>query len=529
MTFLSPTLGRHALAALIASTALTGAAWAETTVTAVMHSGLRVLDPVITTAHITRDHAYMIYDVLLAQDADFQPQPQMAEFAVSDDKLTYTFTLRDGLKFHDGADVTAEDTVASLKRWAEKDAGGQLIMDRTASLEATDGKTITWTLTEPFAPMLDVLSKQSALPPFIMPARVAETSPDEAITDYTGSGPFRFVDAEFQPGLSVTYEKFEDYKPRDEPASNMAGGKVVKVDKVKWVTMPDMQTAVSALAAGEIDYIEMMQVDLIPILEAEEGVTVEVREPLGMQTMARLNFLHPPFDNKQVREAALKAMSQEPVLAAMIGNPEYYKLCGGVMGCGTILGSETGGESLTAGNGVEDAKALLKEAGYDGTPVVLMQPTDVISLYTQPVVVAQQLREAGFTVDLQPMDWQTLVTRRPSQAAPADGGWNMFITNWMVPEINTPLISAMLNGRGDDAWFGWPDDEGIEKLKEDFIDAEDPEAQKAVAEEIQKHTLDEVLMVPLGQYTLPQARRDTITGILPSPVPVFWNVEKAEG
>jgi len=529
MTVLSPAFRRHAFAALVASTALTGAAWAETTVTAMMHSGLRVLDPIITTAHITRDHAYMIYDVLLAQDAEGKPQPQMADFTVSDDGLTYTFTLRDGLKFHDGADVTAEDAVASLKRWSEKDAGGQLIMDRTASLEAPDAKTIVWTLKEPFAPMLDTLSKQSALPPFIMPRRVAETPADTAITDYTGSGPFRFVDAEFQPGLSVTYEKFADYKPREEAARGMAGGKVVKVDKVKWVTMPDMQTAVGALAAGEIDYIEMMQVDLIPILEAEEGVTVEVREPLGMQTMTRLNFKNPPFDKKEVRQAALKALGQEAVLAAMIGNPEYYKLCGAVMGCGTALGSETGGETLTASNGVEQARAQLQEAGYDGTPVVLMQPTDVVSLNTQPVVVAQQLRDAGFTVDLQAMDWQTLVTRRPNQGPVADGGWNMFITNWMVPEISTPLISPMLNGRGDDAWFGWPEDPVIEELKAEFIAATDPADQKAVAEKIQTHTLDEVLMVPLGQYTLPQARRNTLTGILPTPVPVFWNVEKAEG
>ena len=187
-------------ATLLASTMLAGTAWAETTVKAVMHSGLRVLDPVITTAHITRNHAYMIYDVLIAQDSQYQPQPQMADWTVSDDQLTYTFTLRDGLTFHDGAPVTAADAVASLKRWGQKDAGGQVIMDRTASLEATDDKTITWTLTEPFVPMLDILSKQSALPPFIMPARVAETSADEAITDYTGSGPFRFVRDEWNPG-----------------------------------------------------------------------------------------------------------------------------------------------------------------------------------------------------------------------------------------------------------------------------------------------------------------------------------------
>ena len=130
------------LAVLAASTMLSGVAFAETVITGVMHSGLRVLDPVITTAHITRDHAYMIYDTFLAQDSKFQPRPQMADWKISDDKQTYTFTLRDGLKFHDGAPVTAEDVIASLQRWSKKDGGGQLIMDRTASLTASDAKTI---------------------------------------------------------------------------------------------------------------------------------------------------------------------------------------------------------------------------------------------------------------------------------------------------------------------------------------------------------------------------------------------------
>lgn len=515
-------------ATLLASTVLAGTAGAETTVKAVMHSGLRVLDPVITTAHITRNHAYMIYDVLIAQDSNFQPQPQMADWAVSDDQLTYTFTLRDGLTFHDGAPVTAADAVASLKRWGQKDAGGQVIMDRTASLEATDDKTITWTLAEPFVPMLDMLSKQSALPPFIMPARVAETSADEAITDYTGSGPFQFVEEEFQPGLTVVYEKFDDYVPRDEPADWMAGGKEVNVDRVEWVNMPDIQTAVNALSSGEIDYIEQMQVDLLPLLEGDPNLVVETREPTGMQTMVRMNFLHPPFDNQQVRQAALKAIQQEPVLAAMVGNPEYYQVCGAVLGCGTPLGSESGAETLTQGGGMEEAKALLQEAGYDGTPVVLMAPTDMVALATQPVVVSQALREAGFTVELQPMDWQTLVTRRASQAAPSEGGWNIFITNWMVPEISNPVSNPMLNGRGDDAWFGWPTDPRIEELKENFIDAADLEGQKAVAAEIQAHALDNGLLIPLGQYTLPQARRTTITDMIDSPVPVFWGMQKTQ-
>ncbi len=522
-------LGLAAGAALMAGLgAATPALAQDKTITAVMHSGLRVLDPIITTAHITRNHGYMVYDVLVAVDENFAPQPQMADWTISDDNLTYTFTLRDGLKFHDGAPVTAADAVASLQRWGKRDSGGQLIFDVTESLEATDDKTLVWKLKSPFPALLDTVGKQSAVPPFIMPERVASGSADEAITDYTGSGPFVFVADEYQPGVSVTYRKFEDYVPRDGEASWMAGGKNVKVDEVKWVTMPDAQTAINALLSGEIDYIEQVQIDLLPLLETSEDVTVETRDDLGYQTIGRMNFKHPPFDNPKIRQAAQMALSQEAVLATLIGNPDYYKVCGAIFGCGTPLGDEAGSDTLTSGGDIAGAKKLLEEAGYDNTPIVLMQPTDVVSLTAQPVVAAQAMREAGFNVDMQAMDWQTLVTRRASQSKPSEGGWNIFFTNWMVPEINSPLISPMLNGRGDAAWFGWPEDEKIEELRAAFIAADTPEKQKEVAVEIQKHTLENVLYVPLGQYIMPQARSNKLTGMIPSPVPVFWNIEKAE-
>ncbi|KXF74802.1 ABC transporter substrate-binding protein [Paramesorhizobium deserti] len=518
-----------ASAALMAGSGFATPAMADgKTITAVMHSGLRVLDPIITTAHITRNHGYMIYDVLVAVDENFKPQPQMADWSISNDNLTYTFTLRDGLKFHDGNPVTAADAVASLERWGKRDSGGQLIFDVTESLEPADDKTIVWKLKTPFPPLLETVGKQSALPPFIMPERVASTSPEEAITDYTGSGPFVFVQEEYQPGVSVTYRKFEDYVPRSEPVSWMAGGKEVKVDEVKWVTMPDAQTAINALLSGEIDYIEQPQIDLLPLLQTSEDVTVETRDNLGYQTMGRTNFKYPPFDNKKIRQAAMMALSQENVLGTLIGNPDYYTVCGAIFGCGTPLADASGSKTLTSGGDIEGAKKLLEEAGYDGTPVVLLQPTDVVSLAAQPVVAAQALREAGFNVDMQPMDWQTLVTRRASQAKPSEGGWNMFFTNWMVPEISSPLISAMLNGRGDKAWFGWPKDDAVEALRAEFITADTPEKQKEVAVKLQKHSMDEVLFIPLGQYASPQARSNKLTGIIPSPVPVFWNVEKAD-
>src|SRR5437868_4695564 len=243
---IASTLSIFALAATMTSQAFA----AGKTITAVMHSDLRTIDPIVTTAYITRDHGYMIYDTLLATDSNFKVQPQMAEWKVSDDKLTYTFTLRDGLKWHDGAPVTAEDCVASLKRWGRNDNMGQKLMDFTASIEATDAKTITLKLKEPYGLVLESIGKPSSYVPFMMPKRLAETPAGQQIPEQIGSGPFKFVKAEFQPGVKAVYEKNTDYVPRKEPASWTAGGKVVKVDRVEWSTMADAQTAVNPLEVG---------------------------------------------------------------------------------------------------------------------------------------------------------------------------------------------------------------------------------------------------------------------------------------
>jgi len=292
-----------ALAAISAPQALA----AGKTITAVMHSDLRIIDPGFTTAYITRDHGYMVYDTLLATDSNFKVQPQMADWKVSDDKLTYTFTLRDGLKWHDGTPVTAEDCVASLKRWGRNDNMGQKLMDFTASLEATDAKTITLKLKEPYAYVLESIGKPSSLPAFMMPKRLAETPPDKSIPEQIGSGPFKFVTAEFQPGIKSVYVKNPDYVPRSEPPDWTSGGKVAKVDRVEWITMADPQTALNALQAGDIDFVERPPWDMLPILENDRRLVVHTLDAAGFQTFGRMNFLHPPFNNLKMRQAALLA------------------------------------------------------------------------------------------------------------------------------------------------------------------------------------------------------------------------------
>src|SRR6202140_3317071 len=266
-----------ALSVLALSAGVTSqASAAGKTITAVMHSDLRILDPGFTGAYITRDHGYMVYDTLLATDSSFKIQPQMADWKVSDDKLTYTFTLREGLKWHDGSPVTAEDCVASLKRWSKNETMGQTLMDFTASLEATDDRTITLKLKEPYGLVLESIGKPSSVVPFMMPKRLAETPVGQQIPEQIGSGPFKFVAAEFQPGVKAVYEKNTDYVPRKDPPSWTSGGKVVKVDRVEWLTMADAQTAVNALQSGDIDFMEAPSFDILPVLEANPDLKVDV-------------------------------------------------------------------------------------------------------------------------------------------------------------------------------------------------------------------------------------------------------------
>jgi peptide/nickel transport system substrate-binding protein len=523
-------LSALALSVALTSSALTSQAVAAgKTITAVMHADLRT-PGMQTTAYIVRDFGYMIYDTLLAQDSSFKIQPQMAEYKISDDKLTYTLTLRDGLKWHDGTPVTAEDCVASLKRWGKADGMGQKLMDFTASLEATDEKTITLKLKEPYSLVLESLGKPSSLVPFMMPKRLAETPPGTPIPELIGSGPFKFVQAEFQPGVKAVFLKNTDYVPRKEPPSWTSGGKVVKVDRVEWITMADAQTAVNALQSGDIDFMEVPSFDILPILTANKDIKVDTLDKVGFQTVGRMNFLFPPFDNVKVRRAAFMAMNQKDVLDALIGNPEYYKLCGAAFVCGTPLETDVGSEAVVKGNGMAEAKKLLAESGYDGTPVVIMAPGDVVTLKAQPIVAAQLMKEAGFKIDLQATDWGTVVSRRTSQKPIKEGGWNMFFTNWNGADLSNPIVNFAIGGKGKNGgWFGWAEDAKIESLKNDFARATTPEAAKKIATEIQKEAYEQVIYIPLGQYTQPSAWRKSLTGILDGPAtPIFWNIDKSE-
>jgi peptide/nickel transport system substrate-binding protein len=517
---------RSFAAAVVAAAALHATpADAQKTLRIVMHSDLKIVDPIWTTAYITRNHGYMIYDTLFAMDSKGNVKPQMAgKHEVSADQLVHTITLRDGLLWHDGKPVTAEDCVASIKRWAARDSTGQKMMTFVDSVSAKDAKTIEIKLKAPTGLVLSGLGKPSSNVPFMMPKRVADTDPQKQIEDFTGSGPFVFKRDEWKPGDKAVYVKFDKYVPRSEAPDGLTGGKTAKVDRVEWRAISDQQQAVNALLAGEIDYIEAPSHDLLPLLKKDSNVTLVNWNPLGNQYTFRFNVLHPPFDNPKVRQAAFVAFNQKDFLDATIGNPEYYKECKAMFPCGTPMASEKGMEKFLNSD-FKRAQELLKEANYDGTPIVLMQSTDLQVLTNLAPVARDLLIKAGFKVDMQSMDWQTLVGRRAKKDAPKDGGWHAFLTSWVSADLLNPVMAGFFNAGGDKAMFGWPNDPQIEKLRDDFARETDLAKQKAIAEAVQVRVTQYPTHINLGQWYLNGAARKNVSGFVPAPAPVFWNVE----
>jgi len=415
--------------------------------------------------------------------------------------------------------------VASIKRWSAKDSMGQKLMGFVKDIQIVNAKTFKIVLNEPTGLVLGALGKPSSNVPFMMPKRVAETDPNTQISDFTGSGPFVFKKEGWKAGDKAVYVKFDKYKARAEPPSGLAGGKVVKVDRVEWKWIPDHQSAVNALLAGEIDYIEAVPHDLLPVVKQDANVKLVDYNPLGNQYTFRFNTLHKPFDNAKVRQAVFYAFNQEDFLKAVIGDPTYYKVCKSFFPCGSPMASTKGMDGLLESN-FEKSKALLNEAGYDGTPVVLMQSTDLAVLTNLAPVAKSLLEKGGFKVDMVSMDWQTLVARRAKKDPPAAGGWNAFLTGWVAADILNPVMMGFMNASCEKAMFGWPCDKEIESLREQFARETNPMKQKTIAEAVQVRETLYPTHIPLGQWYLPISTRKNVDGIMTAPVPVFWNVTK---
>lgn len=521
------TLGAAISATLAAAPATAQAPAPSQTLRVVLINDLTAIDPVLSQAAFVRNHGFFVYDQLFAFDSEGKPKPQMVDsYTASPDGLRYSFTLRDGLAFHDGQSVRAADAVASIKRWAQRDIVGRALAAATASMDVVDDKTFTLTLSRPFALVLEALARPTGSALFVMPERVANTPANVAITDPTGSGPFTFSTSDWRAGDRAIYRRNPAYRPRAEAPDGLAGGKVVKVGMVEWLAMPDPATAAAALQNGEIDFIEQPTPDVVPTLERNRQVRTMAYNPVGFQVWLRLNHTQPPFNDPRARQALLHIINQQDVLDGMGVRPsEQIPNCPAFFFCGTPLESRAGSTGLGAPN-LDQARALLREAGYNGAKVVFLNASDSPLNNASTLVMADAMQRAGLNMDVPSMDWGTVTQRRNRREAPEAGGWNLFVTVANVLDGQNPLTNQYLASMGDAAPAGWPKDEQLEALRRAWWEESDTAKRQAILDQVQARAFQVLPYIPAAQFRTLSAYRSNIEGLRPVTVPVFWNVEK---
>jgi peptide/nickel transport system substrate-binding protein len=489
---------------------------------------LTALDPVWTSVYVTRNHGYLVFDTLYGQDSSYAVTPQMVEGATTgQDGRLWRLRLREGLLFHDGTPVLARDCVASIRRWAKRDAFGQTLMLATDELSAADDRTIQFRLKAPFPLLPEALGKMGINMLPIMPERLAATDAFKQVTEMVGSGPFRFLADERVSGARVAYARFDKYRPREGGTPDWtAGPKVAHFDRVVWNVIPDGATAAAAMQSGEADWWEQPLFDLLPLLRRSPDLATSVVEVTGNIGLLRFNQLFPPFDNPAIRRAVLGAMNQADFMTAVVGDDRAAMRTDiGFFAPDTPMASDSGLAALRGDHDVARARREIEAAGYKGERVAIMTPSDYPRIDALCNVAADLMKRCGLNVDLQATDWGSVIRRRASREPIDKGGWSVFITTFTGLDMSSPASNLALRGNGAGAWFGWPEAPKLEALRDAWLAAADPAEQKRIAAAIQAQAFIDVPFLPLGQFFQPTTQSRTLRDGLKG-MPLFWNIRR---
>jgi peptide/nickel transport system substrate-binding protein len=500
---------------------------AQTTLRFVPVIDLTFLDPVFSTAQVSRNHGFMVYDTLYGTNSALEVSPQMVSgHVVSNDDRQWDLTLREGLEWHDGERVLARDCAASIRRWAARDGFGAELMAATDELSAPDDRTIRFLLKYPFPLLTAALGKAAVQAAFMMPERLATQDALKPLTEVVGSGPFRFLADERVQGARNVYARFDRYQPRQDGKPDWtAGPKIVHYDRVLWTTMPDASTGVAALQKGEQDWQETAPHDLLPVLKRAKGVSTRILDPRGYTCMLRLNHLQPPFDNPAIRRALLGAINQSDFMTAVAGDDPAFQFSPiGFFAPGTPMASDVGLEVLRGPRDMAKVKADLKAAGYNGEKVVLLVPTNSLAQKPLGDVAADMLQQAGMNVEYAGADFGVVLQRQLKKEPTSEGGWSAAVGNWQGIDWLNP--AANTNLRGDGKAAGWYKSERMGTLRKQWLASADLKEQQRICRDIQALSFEEIPYLPIGQYKQPTAYRSGITGILDGTA-VFWNVRPA--
>ncbi len=475
------------------------------------------LDPHTTTAVITREIGINWFETLFTLDAKYQPVPLLAEGAEAlDGAKRYVIRLRKGVRFHNGKEMTAADVVASLTRWGKTASPGKALFRTVEAVEAKDPATVEIRLKEPSAGLLTILAQLGSAAA-IYPKDVVDATGDGPLKEYVGTGPFKFV--EHRPDRHIKLARFDGYVSPPGPANGLGGQRVAYVDELYFMPVPDYAIRTAGIQTGEYQYAQQIKPDQYERLKAIPGVEPVVIKPYGWVTQV-LNTKQGLFTDKRLRQAFQAALDVEPAMLAAMGHKDFYRLDPGLYFQEQAVHSRAG-EKLYNQRNKEKARRLLREAGYlqqGGQPVRWIVTTEYEHHYKPALVAKSQLEEVGFKIDLQVLDWATVVQRRNKPEL-----WDVFSTAFVFePESVTYTIVLC-------EWPGWWCNPEKEQLLQAIGRELDAKKRHAMWERVQTLMYEDAARMRLGDYFRLDAKRKEVQGFRPGPYMHFWNVWLEKG
>lgn len=509
--------------AVVASLLGGGSGWAQApspqrggTLTVAISADPATLDIHTTTAYLTEIVSWHVFEPLFTYDRDFRIIPMLAEgFAVGEGGREYTITLRAGVKFHNGRTMTARDVVASLQRWVKLAVVAvPFFRDDIEAIEARGARTVVIRLRQPSGILIAALAQPIQLAG-IYPADLADTAGTRRITDVAdlvGTGPFKFV--RWQPGQAIELERFEGYSARPGTGDGYGGRKVAYLDRLRFAIVPDVQTRINGVLTGQYDYAESITPDAYGDLRNNPKVRTLILKPYG-QPMAVFNKRRGLFTDRRMRQAFLAALDVSKVMAGTFGNPLMFRVDGSLMFKESPWYSREGQGPYNRRD-LPLARRLLAEAGYRGQPVRWITSTAFDWAYKPALIAAQQLEEAGFVMDLQVLDWATVLSRRANPDL-----YEVFSTSFIFsPGVDPPIQPVIISP----TWPGWWTTEEKDRLITRLIWEPDAAARKKIWEEVQKLYWEDVPGIKFGDFFNLAIARPGVQGLATRPDLFFWNV-----
>lgn len=471
------------------------------------------LDQPTSTATAARDTSRLIFEGLVTTDENYQAEPMLADSIDTDDNQTFTFNLREGINFHNGEEMVADDVVASMERWMEKSSiTGNVFNDATWTAE--NDYTVVLELAEPSSLTLDTLAsaKQAAA---IMPKDIVESAPAEGVEEYIGTGPFEFT--EWKQDQYILFTKFDDYQALDDEASGLAGKKEALVDEIYFHMVQDTSTRVNGLLTGEYDFAFGVPYDNYDQFEDDPSfetiLTPSANELMGLNNAEGIST------DFAIRDIVNTAIDSDEVMMAAFPNKDFYWLDSGYMDVNIENWASTEGSDYYNQNDPEKAQQMLEDIGYDNEEFRIMTTRDYDHHYNVGVVIHEQLKQIGMNAVLDVYDWPTLLDKRENEL----DSWDAFITSSSTVSTPPQLIAL------SPSWAGGVNDDSVDERMEAIEKAESIEDAQAIWEELQLYAWEELLpIVHVGGYNSLYAHSENVSGITTSSGPIFWNVTISE-